>query len=122
MLSRIIQRIIGRESTWAGRHYPAADTDAVVSPASKPDLGTSVTKIIWSYQATTLSAFGRLAVTEAGNATPLIDIDITSPGPGSIQAAVMGDGAKGKAIEIRLYAVSGATGKLTCEGVYEAGN
>lgn len=88
-------------------HVPNANTAAVVTLAATAGWAWIVERIVWSYSATPTG--GRLTIVETE--TTVLDIDITSGGPGPFEVGE--EYSAGAAVVITLAAGSGSVvGKL----------
>ena len=117
MLGRLFASLVGPDDTWSTRHYPAANTAAVVERPAVAGSRAVVTKAAWSYRGTPGSS---ASLTVADSVTTLFKQYITAGGPGAHQFGTMCRGAVNSTLTITLSTGgAGITGTLTCEGIYE---
>jgi hypothetical protein len=117
MLGRIWGGIIGRDQAASARHYPASNTNAVVTLPAVIEKRYGVTKIVWSYSGDPTA--GSLTVTDGGST--IRSIAITKGGPGALTFGACG-GTVNSAIVVTLAAGGvGITGTLDVEYVAETG-
>jgi hypothetical protein len=116
LVSRFISYIWGDEQSWADRHHPAANTNAVITRAAVPGKRSALTKLVWSYSADP-TATATLVVSHGGSV--LLRIYILKGGPGSLNfQGRLCQGNENTDLTITLAAGgSGITGTLGAEGL-----
>lgn len=105
---------MARRFATTNRHYPSANTDAVVTYAAVSGKAHGIQKIWYSYDSTPTN--GRIYV-EDGSGTVVFDQDIATSGPGFVDFGEDVAGTDNTALIITLAAGgAGVTGKLNIVG------
>lgn len=100
----------GRDPNPADVHVPAANTAAVVTYPAVVNGYNIISGVAWSYSDDPTG--GRLTISDGTNV--ILDIDITSSGPGFINFPIGKRSSRGAAMVIRLYAGgAGVSGKIS---------